>query len=111
MPRGDGTGPLGMGPITGRAAGRCAGYSPGYTNQLPGGQGFGMGRGRGGRHGCGMGMGWRHGWASQGYPAMTHSIPNAPQDEITIRKNQAQFYGAALAKINKRIGDLEMEKK
>jgi len=26
MPRGDGTGPWGLGPMTGRAAGYCAGY-------------------------------------------------------------------------------------
>ena len=26
MPRGDGTGPRGLGPMTGRAAGYCAGY-------------------------------------------------------------------------------------
>lgn len=33
MPRGDGTGPAGMGPMTGRAAGYCAGYqSPGFMN-------------------------------------------------------------------------------
>jgi hypothetical protein len=33
MPRGDGTGPAGMGPMTGRAAGYCAGYDvPGYMN-------------------------------------------------------------------------------
>ncbi len=33
MPRGDGTGPLGMGPLTGRGAGFCAGFRmPGYTN-------------------------------------------------------------------------------
>lgn len=33
MPRGDGTGPLGMGPITGRGAGFCAGFkTPGYAN-------------------------------------------------------------------------------
>jgi hypothetical protein len=31
MPRGDGTGPGGLGPMTGRAAGYCAGYSvPGF---------------------------------------------------------------------------------
>lgn|GEM_PF-490466 len=40
MPRGDGTGPGGMGPMTGRAAGYCAGYPvPGYMNSMPG-QGF-----------------------------------------------------------------------
>ncbi len=33
MPGGDGTGPAGMGPMTGRAAGYCAGYVvPGYMN-------------------------------------------------------------------------------
>jgi len=37
MPRGDGTGPAGMGPMTGRAAGYCAGYPvPGYVNPIPG---------------------------------------------------------------------------
>ncbi len=35
MPRGDGTGPAGMGPMTGRAAGFCAGYPvPGYMNPV-----------------------------------------------------------------------------
>ena len=37
MPRGDGTGPAGMGPMTGRAAGYCAGYPvPGYMNPVGG---------------------------------------------------------------------------
>jgi hypothetical protein len=37
MPRGDGTGPGGMGPMTGRAAGYCAGYGmPGYMNPYGG---------------------------------------------------------------------------
>ncbi|HUW32166.1 MAG TPA: DUF5320 domain-containing protein [Planctomycetota bacterium] len=37
MPAGDGTGPLGFGPMTGRAAGFCAGYPmPGYMNPVPG---------------------------------------------------------------------------
>jgi len=36
MPGGDGTGPAGMGPMTGRAAGYCAGYPvPGYMNPVP----------------------------------------------------------------------------
>ena len=37
MPWGDGTGPLGLGPMTGRAAGFCAGYAvPGYMNPAVG---------------------------------------------------------------------------
>jgi hypothetical protein len=41
MPRGDGTGPTGLGPMTGRAAGFCAGYPvPGYMNPVAGRAGF-----------------------------------------------------------------------
>jgi hypothetical protein len=33
MPRGDGTGPMGLGPMSGRGMGYCAGYpAPGYMN-------------------------------------------------------------------------------
>jgi hypothetical protein len=41
MPFGDGTGPAGLGPMTGRAAGFCAGYPvPGYMNPVMGRAGF-----------------------------------------------------------------------
>ena len=44
MPVGNGTGPAGMGPMTGRAAGYCAGYSvPGYMNPYGGSPGYGFG--------------------------------------------------------------------
>lgn len=37
MPGGDGTGPMGFGPMTGRAAGYCAGYpTPGFANPFGG---------------------------------------------------------------------------
>lgn len=46
MPRGDGTGPIGMGAMTGRGAGYCAGFGmPGFVNFVPG-RGFGMNFGR-----------------------------------------------------------------
>jgi len=36
MPFGDGTGPMGMGPMTGRGFGYCAGYpAPGFANPMP----------------------------------------------------------------------------
>lgn len=51
MPRVNGTGPTGMGSMTGRAAGYCAGFGvPGFMNNQARGfarGGFGMGRGRG----------------------------------------------------------------
>ena len=80
MPRGDGTGPGGMGPMTGRAAGYCAGYPvPGFVNSY-GGRGMGMGWGRGG----GMGMAWRRGrggggWGTgYGAPYAASGAPYAP---------------------------------
>ena len=45
MPGGDRTGPMGMGPMTGRGAGYCAGSAAaGFANRVYGG-GFGRGRG------------------------------------------------------------------
>ena len=79
MPLGDGTGPLGFGPMTGRAAGYCAGYPvPGYLNPIPGGGRFGVGRGGlpwgGGRgrffgrgFGFGRGRGRGRGWGRFGF--------------------------------------------
>ena len=73
MPRGDRTGPLGQGPMTGRAAGYCTGNAvPGFMNPAAG-LGMGMAWGRGG--GLGRGMAFRRGWGGFGvapfvpYPA------------------------------------------
>jgi len=53
MPRGDGTGPMGQGPMTGRGAGYCAGFStPGYVSTRPR---LGMGFRRGAGYGAGRG--------------------------------------------------------
>ena len=60
MPRGDGTGPAGRGPLTGRQMGYCAGSDqPGFASPAGGfrrffGGNWGMGRGRG----RGMGQGY-----------------------------------------------------
>ncbi|MGI6114460.1 MAG: DUF5320 domain-containing protein, partial [Mahellales bacterium] len=76
MPGGDGTGPMGMGPMTGRGAGFCAGFQvPGYMNPT-GGWGIGSGRGRGFRRKYYLtGM---PGWVRYGYPAYpVHPVYNA----------------------------------
>jgi hypothetical protein len=114
MPFGDGTGPAGFGPMTGRAAGYCAGYGvPGYMNPI-GGRGF-WGRGRGGRRGRGFGRGF--GWARAGfsYPAGQPYAAYPPQpmtadQEVDALNNQAQYFKDALEEITKRIEELETQR-
>ncbi len=116
MPGGDGTGPGGLGPMTGRAAGLCAGYStPGYMNPAGGrlglgwGRGFGRGFGRG--RGWGFGRGYRaypyagaYNYAGTGYPY----APNiAPKEEADMLKNDAKAIQEDLKNINARIAELE----
>ncbi|MBN2329271.1 MAG: DUF5320 domain-containing protein [Candidatus Omnitrophica bacterium] len=125
MPRGDGTGPGGLGPMTGRAAGFCAGYSvPGYMNP---GFGFGFGwRGRGGGRGrrnrffaTGL-TGWQrnaYAWPAYAppapvYPPFQGTTPVNPQtrdQEIDALKGQAEYFQDALDGINKRIAELEKQ--
>ena len=125
MPGGDGTGPAGMGPMTGRAAGFCAGYAmPGYANAALG-RGF-WGRGRGG------GRGWRNqfyatglmGWqrAAFGYPSFVGVPYTAPfgapitetmaqEHEVEVLRKQATYFEDALEGIKKRIEELEIKAK
>lgn len=110
MPRGNGTGPMGMGPMTGRAAGYCAGFGmPGYTNP---GRGFGMGLGRG--CGFGSGRGRRNmfyatglpGWMRFGGVAMPHP-QLVPQMEQQSLKNQAEILQSELDAIGIRLSEME----
>jgi len=114
MPRGDGTGPMGMGAMTGRAAGLCAGSGmPGYANPAPGqnfGMGFGRGRGFGGR-GSG-GRGWRHMFYATGLPGWMrfgrYAAPKPdPEMEKQALKNQAEVLQSELDFIKKRLGEIE----
>ncbi|MBD3368564.1 MAG: hypothetical protein GF405_10420 [Candidatus Eisenbacteria bacterium] len=114
MPRGDGTGPMGQGPMTGRRAGYCAGYGvPGYMNAAPGGGWYGRGRGgRGGR-------GYRHmyyatglpGWARYGAPAYgpAYAGPQAPtpEQETEALRAEAGRLEDALRDIHSRLSELE----
>ena len=108
MPRGDGTGPMGMGPMTGRAAGFCAGYGvPGYVNPF-GGRGFGGGLNRGFAPGLGRGGGWGRGFAgpaAYGGPA-PFALPTREQ-ELEALKGQAESLSGALEQIRARLAELE----
>lgn len=103
MPGGDKTGPMGMGPMTGRGAGYCAGYAvPGYMNPVPGGgQGFGWGRGRGGR---GLGRGWGR-WFAPPYVAGPMK-----EQELGLLRSQAESLKQALDDIRERMSMLEEDK-
>ncbi len=119
MPGGNGTGPTGMGPMTGRGAGFCAGYAtPGYANPV-GGRGMGMGQGRGMGRGRGFGRGF--GWAGVGYgmPAWANTAgpyPNASfgptvvaEQELEGLKQQAEFLQNSLGQVSERIEQLKNE--
>ena len=99
MPRGDGTGPMGMGPLTGRRMGRCAGA--GYPGNACGGgwffgRGFGMGRG--------MGRGVFWGTApvfGGGFPA-----PLSAEQEKTVLEKQVLTMEQHLAELKKRLSEM-----
>jgi len=126
MPGGDGTGPMGMGPMTGRAAGYCAGYgAPGFVNPVAG-RGFGAwgrGRGRGWRnqyYATGL-TGWQRagmGGAAYGAPwpyAAPYGAPFAPvmarEQELDMLKGQAEYLEDALEGVRKRLQELEAQPK
>ena len=101
MPGGDGTGPEGLGPMTGRAVGYCAGYPvPGYMNPVRfRGVGFWRRPYLGWGAGFGRGRGWRRmyyatglpGWARFGYPGWA-----APAYWPATAAPYPAFYGAPL---------------
>ena len=125
MPGGDGSGPAGMGPMTGRAAGYCAGYAmPGFANAMPGRGFWGGGRGRGGG-----GWGRRNGFYATGVPGwqrfgarhpafgggIVYGAPYGPvastEQELSSLKGQAEYFEDALDGIKKRIAELEAKTK
>ena len=117
MPGGDGTGPMGLGQMTGRGAGYCAGFPvPGYANPMPG-RGWGMGRGWGRGGGWGRGRGRRHGYYAMGAPdippaygvAPYYATPSAEQETQVLRA-QAEHIEGALDEIRKRLAELEAAK-
>lgn len=113
MPRGDGTGPMGLGPMTGRAAGFCAGFTvPGYMNPVYR-RGIGFGRGRGFRRMYYLtGL---PGWARYGYaaniPFYGAPIPAVPPavNEKELLKNQASLLEEQLQEIKERLKALDNE--
>jgi len=120
MPRGDRTGPDGMGSMTGRGAGFCSGSGmPGYQNQY-GGRGQGLGRGNrfaggmgyghaygpgpGAGYGRGMGRGFGPGW-DRGY-AYGPTVSATPEAEKQQLQREAEYVEEELKAIRKHLDDL-----
>jgi hypothetical protein len=105
MPRGDRTGPMGAGPMTGRRAGYCAGYGmPGFNNPMVPYQGSGFDFRGGGR-------GYRNMFYATGLPGWQRFgyIPLTQQGEAESLKAQANWLKDQLDVINKRLEELEQK--
>jgi hypothetical protein len=125
MPRGDRTGPWGLGPMTGRAAGYCAGYPvPGYMNPIPGyGRGWGRGYGRGRGRGYGRGWCWylpKYPYAipppgqipPQQYPYSPYAYPPAappqsPEQEVEVLENYRKELEAERTDLEQEMNAIE----
>jgi len=113
MPQGNGMGPTGMGPMTGRAAGFCAGNDqPGFANSGAGRGGF-FGRGRG-MGGGGFGRGYRNMFFATGLPGwmragdnVTHASSVMTETEKQALKNHAAALQSDLELINQRLSEAE----
>lgn len=117
MPGGDRTGPMGRGPMTGRAAGYCAGYdSAGYMSSAGGRGGFAR-RGFGGRGRYGGRRHWYHetgfpdgmqgrGWWGYMPPA---AGPMTSDQEIEALREHAAFLEQSIADVKERLGALIKE--
>ena len=115
MPGGDGTGPMGYGPLTGRGAGYCRGYGmPGFANPGPGmGRRFMGRRGLGMGFGRGLGHGWGRGWCRWALPYGTDGFYGdyclGREDEKAVLTNEVQLLKNRLAQLDKRLREIGAE--
>lgn len=111
MPRGDSTGPMGMGPMTGRQAGYCAGYNmPGFANNA-GRRGTGMGFERGVNFGGrGGGLRRRNRFFATGVPGRApfaaSFLRTDPETEKQALRSQAEYLQTEMDAIKKRLDEL-----
>jgi len=86
MPRGDGTGPSGQGPMTGRGRGGCS---------------SGVRRGIGTALGIGLGLGLRRGFRN------FWGLTQGSDSELSELKSQSTVLEESLSKVKERINELE----
>ena len=95
MPGFDGTGPMGMGPMTGGARGRCGPYGRSFGRGAFG-PWVGWGRGRG--------RGYRHMYWATGVPGW---MRYGKEQEVGFLKDQAAALKEELDAIDIRLRDLD----
>ena len=100
MPGFNGTGPAGMGPMTGGGRGYCAVPVKDWKGPYSG-RGFGRGIGRG--RGWGSGYGRRRGWF--GFRPFAPEI--TPQQEADMLREEAKFMQDEIQSMQTRINELE----
>ena len=113
MPGFDGTGPRGMGPMTGGGRGFCSPWGRGRIYNFGGGYGFGLRHGSGRGYRFGMGVPYT-GAVPYGYAgAPVGADPYAPQmtreQELDFLRSQAEAIKGQLEQIDARIKELEAE--
>ena len=107
MPGFDGTGPMGMGSMTGGARGRCNPRQVTQTGPAAV-RGFGKGGGHGHRNmywATGV-PGWRRSYPA-GFRGVPSEAPYAPEQELDLLRNQATALKAELDAINARLQEVE----
>lgn len=107
MPGFDGTGPMGMGSMTGGARGLCNPRQVTQTGPAAV-RGYGGGRGHGHRnmyYATGV-PGWRRS-SSVGFRGMPTEAPYAGEQELDFLKNQATALKAELDAIHARLQEVE----
>jgi hypothetical protein len=105
MPGGDGTGPMGLGPRTGRGAGYCAGFNaPGFANPLPR-RGIGFGRGFRGR-----GFEFRRMAFAPTEPVYREPVELSKEEKIKILEADRKDIEAELEEIKKEIEEIKKQK-
>ena len=111
MPGGDRTGPMGMGPRTGRGAGYCGeAGAPGFISRMCG-VFLGQGRGRGGR-------GWRNmfhatglpGWMRSGTGGVAPAEVPASEAERQSLQDQVETLQSQLDEVKRRLAQSEAAK-
>lgn len=107
MPRGDKSGPMGQGPMTGRAIGYCVGNdAPGYMEGRPG---LGMARGfRGGRK-SGKGRGMAMGRRMHNAAPFEEDLAPTKDEERNYLSRQAERLKRTLKEVEQRINELDEE--